>query len=260
MVNIWKKDDEYYKLPPLTDKILEKAEETLRVKLPKSYIHLLQEQNGGYIIYDSYPSDVPTSWADDHINIEFLFGIGEENGILESDYFIREWNLPNNIVLLSGSGHSWVALDYRHTKEEPPVIYIDVEWDQIFELAPNFNTFLNGLYEEERDVEDLYFEQDERQWTIDELNKAFSTSKEQEITLALDYLFENTKGNEHFIEQKLIALLQNPILDIKQLAANYANHFHEVGILSSNGVEEMVSIIRKDNEIEYYADMYFSNN
>lgn len=168
--------------------------------------------------------------------------------------------MPKNIVLVSGSGHSWVAFDYRNTKEEPPVIYIDVDSEQFIELAPNFDTFLNGLYVEETELEDTYFEQDVRHWTPDELDTALSTSNEQEITLALNYLYENTKGNEYFIEQKLIVLLQNPVLDIKQLAANFANHFNEIGILSSKGVEEMVSIIRKDNEIEYYADMYFSEN
>ena len=96
--------------------------------------------------------------------------------------------------------------------------------------------------------------------TLDEVDTALSTNNEQEVIRALNYLYKNTQGNEHFIEQKLIILLQNPTLDIKQLAVSYANHFNEIGILSSKGVEEMVSIIRKDKEIEYYADMYFSEN
>lgn len=258
MKNIWQEDDECYKLAPLTDKVVKKAEEILKVKLPTSYINLLKQQNGGYINYDSYPSDVPTSWADDHINVDHILGIAEENSILESEYLIQEWGLPKNIVLVSGSGHSWIAFDYRNTKEEPPVIYIDVESEQIIELARNFETFLNRLYLEETEIEDTYFDQDERHWTPDKLDIALSTTNEQEITLALNYLYENTKGNEDFIEQKLIVLLQNPMLEIKQLAVNFANHFNETGILSSNGVEEMVTIIRKDSEIEYYADMYFS--
>lgn len=260
MKKIWKENAEYYKLAPLTDKVVEKAEEKLKVKLPKSYIKLLKVQNGGYINYDSFPSDVPTSWADDHINVEHILGIAEENGILESEYLIQEWGLPKNIVLVSGSGHSWVAFDYRNTKEEPPVIYIDVDPEKIIELASNFDTFLNGLYVGEIELEDTYFEQVVRHWTLDELDTALSTNNEQEIILALNYLYENTKGNEHFIEQKLIVLLQNPILDIKQLSANFTNHFNEKGILSSKGVKEMVSIIRKENEIEYYADMYFTEN
>ncbi len=258
--NLWQEDDEYYQLEPLTDKVLEKAEKKLKVKFPKSYIDLLKQQNGGYINYDSFPSEIPTSWTNDHINVDHILGIGEENGILESEYIIQEWGLLKNIVLISGSGHSWVAFDYRNTKEEPPVIYIDVDSGQIIELASNFDTFLNRLYVAETELEDTYVEQDERHWTPDKIDTALSTTNEQEITLALNYLYENTKGNEHFIEQKLIVLLQNPILEIKQLAVNYANHFNKIGILSSKGVEEMVTIIRKDIEIEYYADMYFSGN
>lgn len=258
MNNIWREDDEYYKLEPLTDTLVKIAEEKLKVKLPKSYINLLKEQNGGYIKFDSFPSNVPTSWGDSHIIIDHILGIGEEKGILENEYLIQEWELPENIVLISGDGHSWVAFDYRNKKKEPSVIYIDTDSEQIIELAPNFEIFLNGLYVEETEIEQMDFEEDIRQWTPKELEIALLSTNYQEIGLALDYLSENTKGNEHFIEQKLIALLQSPVLDIKQLAANYADYFNEIGVLSTKVVDELVSIIRKDNEIEYYADMYFS--
>jgi len=258
--NIWQKDDEYYKLEPLTDEMVKDAEENLKIKLPQSYINILKEQNGGYIKFDSYPSAVPTSWADDHINVDHILGIGEENGILESEYLIEEWGLPNNIVLISGSGHSWIALDYRNTKEEPPIIYIDVDSEQIIELALDFDSFLKGLYIDETTLEDTYYEQDERNWTLDELKTALSTNNEQEVILALNYLYENPKGNEQYIEQSMIVLLQSPILELKELAANYANHFNETGILSSKGVKEIVSIIKSDKEIEYYVEMFFSEN
>lgn len=64
---------------------------------------------------------------------------------LESEYLIKEWGLPRNIVLISGDGHSWIALDYRNTKQEPPVIFVDVDDGQIIKIAPNFEAFLKGL-------------------------------------------------------------------------------------------------------------------
>lgn len=258
--SIWQKDVEYYKLEPFTDDMVKKAEEKLKIKLPQSYINILKEQNGGYIKFDSYPTEVPTSWSDNHINVDHILGIGEEKGILESEYLIEEWGLPNNIVLISGSGHSWIALDYRNTREEPPIIYIDVESEQIIELAPDFDSFLNGLYIDETEIEDTYYEHDERNWTLDELKIALSTSNEQDVIPALNYLYENPQGNEQFIEQSMIVLLQNHNLVIKELAANFANHFNESGILSSKGVNEIVSIIRSDKEIEYFSDMFFSEN
>lgn len=143
--SIWQEEDEYFKLEPLTEELVKEAERKLEIKLPQSYINALKEQNGGYIKFDSYPTEVSTSWADDHIRVDHIFGISEEKGILESAYLIEEWGLPNNIVLISGDGHSWIALDYRNTKEEPPVIFIDIEDEMIIELASNFDSFLNGL-------------------------------------------------------------------------------------------------------------------
>ena len=149
MKNIWDIDEEKEKL---TDYMVRNAEEKLGVKLPSSYIELCRIQNGGYITYDAFPTSVPTGWADDHINVDHIRGI-EEEGILSNDYYIEEWELPKDIILLCGDGHTWTAMDYRQTKENPPIIYIDLEWgDDLFilELAPNFEAFLDGLlrYEE----------------------------------------------------------------------------------------------------------------
>ena len=264
MKNFWQEDDEIYKLLPLTDKTIENAEEKLQVKFPDSYIKLLKKQNGGYIHYDAFPSVIPTSWADDHINVDHILGIGEEKGVLKTEYLIQEWGFPRNIVIFSGGGHSCVAFDYRSKKEDPPIIYVDVEADQIIELAPNFESFIEGLYinetelEDEVELDDTYYEQRKRNWSLVDLKSALLTRNQIEIIPALNHLFENRKGNELFIEQSMIELLQSPVLEIKEVAANYANEFNKRGILSSNGVEKIISIIKNDNEIDYYVEMFFS--
>ncbi|MDQ0252637.1 hypothetical protein J2S74_000009 [Evansella vedderi] len=148
MGSIWQTDNDYERLQDLTDEIVEKAEEKLKVKLPKTYINILKEQNGGYINYNSHPCSEPNSWAEDHVHIDHFFGIGDlagNEGILQSPYLIKEWDLPENIVLISGDGHTWIALDYRNKKEDPPVIYVDPDVAGIIPLAPNFETFLKGL-------------------------------------------------------------------------------------------------------------------
>ncbi|WP_068672131.1 SMI1/KNR4 family protein [Oceanobacillus sp. Castelsardo] len=142
--SFWQEDDEY-KVEPITNEIVAEAEKELSVKLPESYISLLKEQNGGYISYDSYPTNFPTSWADDHINVDYIRGIGGEESILESEYLIKEWGLPKKVVLISGDGHTWIAFDYRNTDENPPIILIDHDGEEITELAPDFESFLNGL-------------------------------------------------------------------------------------------------------------------
>ncbi len=258
--SIWQTDNDYGRLEPLTDELVEIAEEKLKIKLPSTYINILKQQNGGYMKYNAHPSDVPTSWADDHVNVDHLFGIGtgKEKGILESEYLIGEWDLPKNVVLISGEGHSWIALDYRSRKTEPSVILIDVDAEQIIELAPNFDSFLNGLYEESVEFEDEPTDDIQRQWTITEINDTFSDDNELEIAYALDYLSSNATEQKQFIEQSLIKLLQHSKLAIRETATNYAYHFYENGILSTNCVESIVKIIRDDNEIEYFADMYFA--
>ncbi|HDR4482338.1 SMI1/KNR4 family protein [Bacillus thuringiensis] len=152
---IWA-DDDYLKLAPINDELIKKAEEVLNVKLPESYINLLKEQNGGTLLLDTHPTSKPNSWADDHVNVSGLYGISfdeNESSILESRYLIREWEMPENIVLLSGDGHTWIALDYRNVAENPPVIFIDNEFEEIIELAPNFESFLQNLTTYEYDEE-----------------------------------------------------------------------------------------------------------
>ncbi|WP_244410568.1 SMI1/KNR4 family protein [Parageobacillus thermoglucosidasius] len=252
--NIWREGYDNYKLDTLTDEAVEKAEEILKVKLPKSYINILKVQNGGYIKFNSYPCNVPTSWANNHINVEHIWGIDEVNGILESENLIKEWGLPNNIVLISGDGHSWIALDYRKMKENPPVIYIDIELNQIVEIANSFDEFLDGLYIEE-------FEDDsttwiEKEWTLEEINTALSSNDEQIIIRTLNYLL--IKPNEHvdIIEQKLMALLQNSNPQIKELAVIYAYHFNQKGVLSAEYIDQIISILRIDKEVKDYLDMF----
>ncbi|WP_324656030.1 SMI1/KNR4 family protein [Bacillus cereus] len=152
---IWA-DDDYLKLAPINDELIKKAEEVLNVKLPESYITLLKEQNGGTLRLDVHPTSKPNSWADDHVNVSGLYGISfdeNESSILESRYLIREWEMPENIILLSGDGHTWIALDYRNVAENPPVIFIDNEFEEIIELAPNFERFLQNLTTYEYDEE-----------------------------------------------------------------------------------------------------------
>lgn len=258
MKGFWREDDDYGKLEPLTDEVIAIAEKQLKVKLPDSYINILQEQNGGYINFNAYPTTVPTSWAEDYIHVELIFGIGKEKGILESEYLIQEWGLPRNVVLIAGDGHSWIAFDYRKQKTEPPVILLDVDEEKIIELAPNFETFLNGLYIQSEELNQDYSDDDiQRQWTITEMDEAFAAHDELEIGHALDYLLLQATKDKEYIEQSFIKLLQHPKLEVKETAANYANHFFQEGILSEKFVKRIVEIIRNDNEIEYYADMFF---
>lgn len=139
---LWEYDvmDEY-ELEDFSETTLTMAENRLGVKLPVSYIGLMRSQNGGRLLRNSIQLDQL------NIRVYYLLGIGErlDEGILITPYMIKEWGLPNNIVLISGDGHSWVCLDYRGNKENPCVSFIDTEENIDIKLANEFDDFINML-------------------------------------------------------------------------------------------------------------------
>jgi len=120
--------------PPLTDDMVADAERLLGVRLPVALIELLRVQNGGIVAdaWDRFPTSAPTSWSDSHVPFETLGGIGRTEGtlsLLDTPYLVGEWDLPSPVVLLTGDGHCWVALDYRvcGLDGEPSVRWFDTE-------------------------------------------------------------------------------------------------------------------------------------
>jgi hypothetical protein len=139
---------------PLTDQMIARAHETLGVRLPHAYLSLLRIQNGGYTAdsFRAYPAPEPTSWAADHVPFDSMFGIGEQNeGILQTPYLLREWGMPEGLVLLTGDGHWWIALDYRTSGPAGPplVVWYDNEVGQDIQLAEDFESFIKGLRSED---------------------------------------------------------------------------------------------------------------
>ncbi|MCY8012593.1 SMI1/KNR4 family protein [Bacillus haynesii] len=155
MKNFWTYEDEDpYTLKSISERDIQNAEKKLGVKLPEEYKALILEQNGGYINFNAFPSERPTFWAKDHVQVDYLLGLGKKEGILESKAFIKEWGLPDNLILIHGDGHTWIALDYREMKENPPVHYFDSEFEENFRLADSFGEFLSKLYTDSMDDDD----------------------------------------------------------------------------------------------------------
>jgi hypothetical protein len=137
---------------PLTDAHVEQAEQLLGVRLPPDLISLLRHQNGGYINeeFEACPTTRPTSWAADHVAVTEIAGIGGSTSalsLLDTPYLNDEWGQPRDLVLLSGDGHSWIALDYRHVgiEGEPPVIFYENDSDgspDELQLASSFREFV----------------------------------------------------------------------------------------------------------------------
>ncbi|MFP4377880.1 MAG: SMI1/KNR4 family protein [Spirochaetales bacterium] len=146
--NLW--GSNHYGHPDLTDGDIVSARQQLGRTLPEEYLNLLRVQNGGYTRGLVFPTAQPTSWADDHVPLEWLAGIVLNPSIttpfnlLESPRLSELWGLPEHQLLLSGEGHWWITLDYRHGAN-PVVSWIDVESNEDIELAASFGAFLDAL-------------------------------------------------------------------------------------------------------------------
>ncbi|MFD3481796.1 SMI1/KNR4 family protein [Streptomyces sp. NPDC058665] len=137
---------------PLTDAVVHDAERRLGVRLPASLLEILRVQNGGLVaqLWNAFPTDVPTSWSENHVPLDDMMGIGRHEGrlsLLDSAYLVAEWGLPSPLVLFSGDGHCWTALDYRACGErgEPSVTWFDAECETELPLAADFRTFVERL-------------------------------------------------------------------------------------------------------------------
>jgi hypothetical protein len=67
--------------------------------------------------------------------------------LLDTPYLVQEWELPSSVILLSGQGHYWIALDYRDCGPagKPPVVWIHNEMNHELQLAPDFRAFVEHL-------------------------------------------------------------------------------------------------------------------
>ncbi|WEZ72333.1 SMI1/KNR4 family protein [Bacillus altitudinis] len=202
MKSLWEIDEEgYYTLKKINEAEIAKAEKKLGVTLPNTYKKLILEQNGGYTIHNAFPTTHSNSWAEDHIQFNHLLGIAEDEGIMESAYLIKEWELPEGLVLINGDGHTWVAMDYRKTKENPPIHYFDVEMGEDFKLANSFDEFIQGLYTAEYTV-------DEEAAKVEyELTEVYLSKEELEAIFELDVLDE----------ENLYKIQYYPMVDLNEI-------------------------------------------
>ncbi|WP_442954391.1 SMI1/KNR4 family protein [Paenibacillus sp. MMS18-CY102] len=159
LTSFWDDSDyalQAYVSEPPTDELIASLEQELGYKLPRFYIEMMKQHNGGIPRDTCYPTAEPTSWAVDHISISGIMGIGRDKsyslgGDLGSQFMIDIWDYPDIGVVICdcpSGGHDVVMLDYRACgrEGEPAVIHVDQEDDyKITFLAENFEAFVRGL-------------------------------------------------------------------------------------------------------------------
>jgi len=180
-----------YTSKPFDDALLTSIEEELGYRLPNAFVQLMRDRNGGVPVNQSFPTAQATSWAEDHIAIDGIYGIGRDKGYalcggMGSAFMIEEWGYPPLGVYFGScpsAGHDMVALDYRACgpRGEPQVVHVDQSREYaITVLAPNLQAFVDGL------VHESVFEPDPEE----ELNNALATVREGAFSAALSAILE----------------------------------------------------------------------
>jgi hypothetical protein len=131
---------------PLTDKVIRATEADFGISLPRSYLDILHTQNGGYIGYglpdlchrvingigDEYPRLKAICWSE-----------------FEDDTMAKACE---GLIPFDGDGHWFLCFDYRHSKRNPGIVYIDTEGRERVPgmVAKSFDGYLDKL---ERDFD-----------------------------------------------------------------------------------------------------------
>lgn len=155
-----------YVLPRPTDISVARVEGALGYKLPEAYVELMRHQNGGLPKKTAFPATEPTSWAEDHVAIHGILGIGDSKahslcGDFGSQFMIERWGYPNIGVYFGdcpSAGHDMICLDYRHCDRDgrPQVVHVDQEFGyKITFLADTFEGFIKGLRSDEEYESDM---------------------------------------------------------------------------------------------------------
>lgn len=139
-----------------SDEVIASVEAELGFRLPASYVALMRTRDGGMPRNTCCPAPSKTTWAEDHVALSSIMGIGRDKehslaGAAGSRFYMKEWGYPPIGVYFAdcpSAGHDMIAFDYRDCGPdgEPRVVHVDQEVDyRITILAPDFVSFVQSL-------------------------------------------------------------------------------------------------------------------
>lgn len=249
-------DDEYvladYVEESPTDELIQSIEEEIGgYKLPASYIQLMKMHNGGTPINTCFPTNEATGWADDHVAITGIMGIGRTRtyslcGELGSNFMKEEWGYPDIGVCIAdtpSAGHEMIMLDYRECGKtgEPQVVYVDQESDyEIIFLAENFEAFIRGL------VHESEFEEDEEEIMENALQNVYKG----DFSPILIKAFENVKDILPDVPERI----QKLITKIVKEKNKFLLHADEKSILMYDILFYLYSTYNTAKSVEWYLN------
>lgn len=118
-------------------------------ELPRSYIDLLAEQNGGYLLCSRIPTKEPTSDGIDYAAVHAILGLHDDpsDSLYAQQEIARTAGLPDYFVIFSSTGNQLFAFDYSKLSPsgEPSIRHINIETDNWQTVAADFSQFLRIL-------------------------------------------------------------------------------------------------------------------
>lgn len=251
--DFWDESDyalqEYVEENPSAELIQSIAEE-LGYKLPASYIELMKLHNGGIPKNNCFPTTESTSWAEDHIAITGIMGIGHSKtyslcGQLGSKFMIEEWGYPDTGIFICdcpSAGHDMTLLDYFKCGRngEPEVVHVNQECDyKKTYLAKDFETFIRGL------VSKLAYDTSEQD-LVDTLEK-IKTGKFSDVI------------QEYFKKEKAIdfdMVLRNLFITLTKEKGCFALHGDELSYLAYDIQFYLLTLNKKIRTKEEFLKHY----
>lgn len=228
-MKLWALEEEdSYKLRKVSKKEVKDIEKSLQKQLPDSYKKIILKQNGGYLRYNAVTVRSPETERSS-FDINHIYGLGK-GGVMDSEYLIREWHLPSDLLIFSGDGNHFYALDYRFSPFSPAVIYLETDTEEIITIAETFEEFLAGLIIEESSSdsdEEITIEEAERIFSGDDYLKMNETILNLIYTDHTEWYFEALlKLSSH--EELLIRATVLAVLDtnLKIYLVDYDKVFH----------------------------------
>ncbi|MBT2583343.1 SMI1/KNR4 family protein [Planococcus sp. ISL-109] len=211
-MNIWSHEDEESQLPSITLQELENVEKNIGKRLPAAYKSSLVEQNGGYLNFSSVPVDALDEEVE-RLEIDHLYGI-EKQGVVTGTYLVKEWDLPGDVFIISGASGGFFVLDYAASKENPPVVFLEIDSDVKFAIADSFEEFLAKLSKESA-YEDFEEGGSVSQEEADTIFAGSDVMLIEEILLVFIY----TENQEWYFQQ-LRKLSTHPDLIVRETVLN----------------------------------------
>ena len=131
-----------------TDEAVRYFAEQTGYQLPHGYVNYIEPTQGKIIALPECENEISA----------FYFGEGfyvmaklasidpnHQNSIYNAISIARDWGVLPGLVPLEGDGHTWLALDYRHSNDEPKVVVIETDEGNILTVANSFNEFILKL-------------------------------------------------------------------------------------------------------------------